>query len=411
MKRTAWVVMVGGMAAALLQPATARGAGFELAEQSALAAGTGGAGAAREGDPGAVWYNPAAIADGGGFRAGVSLFLALPQITANPTNTSFAPPKATTNELGVATPFAAHLAYARGRFGAGLYVGTSHGATVTWPAGWWGRFDATSTSLLVLRTAPSLSMRFGERGQFRIGAGAHIDYANLDLRRDLDFVDTTGNTNMQMSGTSAGGDASIFWEATPALSLGLTYQSRTVLHLAGNANFSVPPSFTGRAQDQGITSSITLPDRIALGSAWYRGRMALYADATLTLWSVNDTQTIHFSQGTMADVTQAQHWHESFSVRAGAETAVSRTLSLRGGAYYDHMAAPSDTLSASSPDAARVGLTIGGTLRLPRGVCIDSFGAVAILLPREATGPDAIPATYSGYVLYAGLAVRAGHQR
>ncbi len=407
MTRAAWIVMLGG----LLVPTAARAAGYELAEQSALAAGTGGAGAAREGDPGAVWYNPAAIADDGGFRAGVSLFLALPQITANPTSSTYAPQKATTNELGVATPFAANLAYARGRFGAGLYVGTSHGATVTWPAGWWGRYDATSTSLLVLRTAPSLSLRFGSRGQFRVGAGAHIDYANLDLRRDLDFVDASGSTNMQMSGVSAGGDASLFWEATPAVSLGLTYQSRTVLNLAGNANFQVPQSFTGRAQDQGITSSITLPDRIALGSAWYRGRMALFADATLTLWSVNDTQTIHFAQNTMADVTQAQHWHESFSVRAGIETALTRALSLRGGAYYDHEAAPSDTLSASSPDAARVGLTIGSTLRLPRGVCIDSFGAVAILVPRTGTGPDAIPATYSGYVLYAGLAVRAGHQR
>jgi long-chain fatty acid transport protein len=253
-------------------------------------------------------------------------------------------------------------------------------------------------------------MRFGSRGQFRIGAGAHIDYANLDLRRDLDFVDTSGNTNMQMSGVSAGGDASIFWEATEALSLGLTYQSRTVLNLGGNAKFQVPDSFSGRAQDQGITSAITLPDRIALGSAWYRGRMALYADATLTLWSVNDAQTIHFQQNTMADVTQPQHWHESFSLRAGVEGAVSRGMSLRGGAYYDHMAAPSDTLSASSPDAARVGLTIGGTLRLPHGVAIDSFGAVAILLPREGNGPDAIPATYSGYILYAGLAVRAGNQ-
>lgn len=406
MTRAAWIVMLGGLVA----PAAAHAAGYELAEQSALAAGTGGAGVARQGDPGAVWYNPAAIADDGGFRAGVSLFLALPQITANPAGTTFAPPKATTNELGVATPFAANLAYARGRFGAGLYVGTSHGATVSWPAGWWGRFDATSTSLLVLRTAPSLSLRFGSRGQFRVGAGAHIDYANLDLQRDLDFVDTTGSTNMQMSGVSAGGDASIFWEATEALSVGLTYQSRTVLHLNGNAKFDVPDSFSGRAQDQGIQSAITLPDRIALGSAWYRGRMALFADATLTLWSVNDAQTIHFQQGTMADVTQAQNWHESFSVRAGVEGIVSRAMSLRGGAYYDHMAAPADTLSASSPDAARVGLTIGSTLRLGRGVAIDSFGAVAILVPREGTGPDAIPATYSGYVLYAGLAVRAGNQ-
>ncbi len=396
------------LTAALLLPAAAWGAGYELAEQSALAAGTGGAGAAREGDPGAVWYNPAAIADGRGWRGGVSLFLAIPRITANSTNPAYAPEVATTNEAGVSTPFAANLAWSGGRYGIGLYVGTSHGVAITWPAGWWGRFDAASTSVLVLRTAPSFSVRFGA---VRFGVGVHIDYANLDLRRDLDFVDTTGSSHLQLSGVSAGGDASIYWQAAETLSFGLTYQSRTVLHLDGAANFSVPASFSGMAMDQRITSDLTLPDRFALGAAWYRGRVAFFGDATLTLWSVAEAQTIHFTQGNMADVTQPQKWQESFSLHAGVDGFVSRSISLRAGAYYDHQAAPTDTLSAASPDMARIGVTIGGTLRLPRGVCLDGFAGLAFFVPRESTGPDAIPASYSGYVISTGLAMRAGHQR
>jgi len=388
---------------ALLLPAAAWGAGYELADQSVLAAGAGGAGAAREGDPGAVWYNPASIADGRGWRGGVSLFLAVPQITAYPTSGQYAPQKATTNEAGVATPFAAHLAYSRGRWGAGLYVGTSHGATVTWPAGWWGRYDAQSTSLLVLRTAPSLSLRLG---RVRLGVGVHVDYATMDIQRDLDFVDTSGSTHLQLSGVSAGGDASIWVQAAETLSFGFTYQSRTVMHLDGAANFTTPAEFAGRAMDQRITSNLTLPDRFALGAAWVRGPLTLLVDATLTLWSVNDTQTIHFAQGGMPDVKQPQNWHESFSVRVGAEGTVSARMKMRGGAYYDHSAAPSDTLTAASPDAARVGLTLGGTVLLPRGVCMDGFAAVAILLPRDSTSADAIPASYSGYVFYAGLGVR-----
>lgn len=396
------------MMAALAIPATVWGAGYELADQSVLAAGTGGAGAAREGDPGATWYNPAAVADGRGWRGGVSLFLAIPQITANSTNPAFAPQKATTNEAGVSTPFAANLAWSGGRFGAGLYVGTSHGASVTWPTGWWGRFDAASTSLLVLRTAPSFSVRFG---QVRLGAGLHVDYANMDIQRDLDFIDTAGTSHLEMSGASAGGDASIFWTPTQALSFGFTYQSRTAIHLGGAAKFDVPASFAGRAMDGNISSDLTLPDRLALGAAWYHGRIALFADATLTLWTVNDTQTIHFTQGGMPDVVQPQKWQPSFSVRAGLDGWVTRRMSMRGGAYYDHMAAPSDTLSAASPDMSRVGLTLGGTIRLPRGVALDGFAAVAILIPRESTGPDAIPASYSGYAIFSGLAVRAGHQQ
>jgi long-subunit fatty acid transport protein len=286
-------------------------------------------------------------------------------------------------------------------------VGTSHGASVVWPAGWWGRYDSAGTSLLVLRTAPSFALRVGP---VRFGVGLHVDYANLDIHRDLDFVDTSGTSHLQLSGASAGGDASVFWQATETLAFGVTYQSRTVLHLDGAANFSVPASFAGNAMDQRITSDMTLPDRLALGAAWLRGRISVYTDATLTLWSVNDTQTIHFAQG-MPDVKQPQNWHESFSLRAGVDGVVSRRLSLRGGAYYDHQAAPAETLSAASPDLSRVGFTVGGTLRLPRGVAADGFAGIAVLVPRESGGADAIPASYSGYVIYTGLAVRAGNQR
>jgi long-subunit fatty acid transport protein len=135
----------------------------------------------------------------------------------------------------------------------------------------------------------------------------------------------------------------------------------------------------------------------------------VYADATLTLWSVNQAQVIHFAQG-MPDVNQPQAWNESFSLRAGVDGVVSRRMSLRGGAYYDHQAAPASTLSAASPDMSRLGFSVGGTLRLPRGVAMDGFAGVAVLLPREANGADAIPATYSGYVIYSGLSVRAGNQ-
>jgi len=386
-------------------PQVARAAGFELADQSVVAAGTGGAGVAREGDPGAVWYNPAALADGAGWRGGVSLFLAVPRLTASSTDTTFAPgAQPTDTQLGVATPFAAQLGWSRGRWAGGLYAGTSHGTTIAWPDGWWGRFDAQSTSIRVIRVAPSAAVRLGP---VRLGVTLNVDLASMEVQRALDFVDAEGKSSLRLSGASAGAGASIFWQALPQLALGLTYQSRTVMTLDGEAKFTVPESFASRAPDQKIHSNLTLPDRFALGAAYARRRFTVYGDVTLTLWSVRDTLKIDFENPSTPDVNQPQRWSESFSVRAGIEGQVHARVTLRGGASYDHQAAPTDTLAPSSPDMARIGLSLGGSVQLHRALAVDLSYAVAILLPRSSTSPDAIPASYSGHAHIIGLAFRA----
>jgi len=389
-------------------PSLARAAGFELADQSVVAAGAGGTGTARQSDPAAAWYNPAAQADGAGFRGSAALILAIPRITAKSTQDALAPSdQPTTNDLNVATPFALNLGYAWGRWAVGLYAGTSHGVTVDWPAGWWGRFDIVSSSLRVVRMAPSAAVRIGH---LRLGVGVHVDYASMELKRALDFVDSEGSSHLRLGGISAGADASLWMEATPTLALGLTYQSRTVIDLHGDADFSnVPDSFAGHAPDQHVSSSLTLPDRFALGVAHQRGRLALFADVTVTLWSVRETLKLDFENPNTPDVVEPQRWRESFSVHGGVEGAVSERIHLRGGAFYDHQAAPADTLAASGPDMARIGLTVGGSVQLHRTLAADISYSLAFLLPRESTSPDAIPAAYSGQVHMIGVAFRAAN--
>ncbi len=393
------------LAIALLSPESLWAAGFELSDQSVLAAGAGGTGVARQGDSGAAWYNPAALADGRGLRAGVALFLAVPRLSASPATAGFTPSgQSTSNELGVATPFSAHLGWSRDRYALGLYAGTSHGSSVVWPVGWWGRFDAQSSSVRVIRAAPSFAVRLGP---VRLGVGVHIDYAVLELERTLDFVDAEGSSHLRLSGMSAGGDASIYWQAMADLAFGLTYKSRTVMNLSGEATFKVPDSFSSRAPDQTITSNLILPDRLALGTAWSRGLLTLFADATLTLWSVRDVVRIDFSSPANKPLIEPQRWSESFSLRVGLEESVHPRVTLRGGIYYDQQAAPAETLAPSSPDMARFGLTVGGSLQLQRSLAVDLSYSLAILLPRDSSSPDAIPASFSGQIHMIGIAFRA----
>ena len=64
----------------LAVPQLAHAGGLAVGEQNAVSAGTAGAGAARDDDPGAAWHDPAALADGGGWRVGFSLVGAHPSV-------------------------------------------------------------------------------------------------------------------------------------------------------------------------------------------------------------------------------------------------------------------------------------------------------------------------------------------
>ncbi|HEX7701478.1 MAG TPA: hypothetical protein VF403_12165, partial [Kofleriaceae bacterium] len=72
--------------ALLLVASSAHAGGLAVGDQNAVSAATGGAGTARADDPGAAWHDPAALADDGGWRLGLSLALARPSLEARATD-------------------------------------------------------------------------------------------------------------------------------------------------------------------------------------------------------------------------------------------------------------------------------------------------------------------------------------
>jgi len=118
--------------AAIAAPLTAWAGGLAVGEQNAVSAGTGGAGAARDDDPGAAWHVPAALADGGGLRVGLSLALAHPSLQARAMDDSWT----ADSDSAWSTPPHLDASYAQGRFAAGIALGVPFGGGVTWPAMW-----------------------------------------------------------------------------------------------------------------------------------------------------------------------------------------------------------------------------------------------------------------------------------
>jgi len=392
------------IALSLAATSVAHAGGLAVGEQNAVSAGTGGAGAARDDDPGAAWHIPAALADGGGLRLGLSLALARPMLQARGASAMGSTDDSWTadSEGRWSTPPHLDASYAHGRFAAGISVGVPFGGGVTWPATWPGATESVQTQLQVFRAAPFAAYRLGK---LRVSAGVHIDAGRLQIQRNLDFIDTQGDVRLDMDGRGVGVDAAAYVQARPDLGLGLTYRGRTTIRFHGNANFTAPDAFAGKTPDQTASTTMTLPDVLVLGAHYRRGAVRAVADLEYANWSVNRRTTVAFANASTPEAVQQNDWHDTVTVRAGAEY-LRDALTLRGGAYFDPSPVPTDRLSPSSPDASRLGLTAGASYRVTPAWSADVFAEHMWLLRRETTNVETMPASYGGTAIVLGAGVR-----
>lgn len=383
------------LAVALLS-STAHAGGLEIAEQNAVSAATGGAGAARDDDPGAAWHDPAALADGGGMRVGLSVVAARPELEARGAGWS------TDTTAQWSTPPHLDASFASGRWAAGLAVGVPFGGDVAWPAMWPGADQALTTQLMDVRVAPFAAYRFGP---VRVAVGVHVDAARLQLERGLDFIDTQGDVKIDMAGQGVGADASAYFAPRPDLAVGLAYRSRTTIAFSGPANFTTPDAFSAETPDQQAHTTMTLPDELVLGARWRRGELAALVNLAYTLWHVNDTTVVGFAQPQTPEAVQDNHWHDTLAVRAGGEWRRER-LVVRAGGAYDPSPVPANHLVPATPDATRLAVTAGAGWSVAPGWTADLFGERMWLLRRDTTSVDTMAASYGGSALVVGAGVR-----
>jgi long-chain fatty acid transport protein len=383
--------------ASLLIPSAAHAAGFAVAEQNAVAAGTAGAGAARQDDAGLAWYNPAALVDGGGFRAGLSLVLAHPSLEARAMDGSWS----SENESSWSTPPHLDLSYAARTYAFGLSAGVPFGSGVTWPADWPGRHEIVRSQLEVFRVAPFAALKLGD---FRLSAGVHVDAGRLRVARRLDFIDVEGDVFIDMDGRGVGGHAAAYWQDED-LAVGLVYRSRTAIDFEGGADFTAPDAFSEKTADQAARATMTLPDELVLGGRYTRGAWTGLLDASLMMWSVNERLVVDFANDATPDAVQENHWETTLALRGGGEWRHG-ALVVRAGAYYDPSPSPEDRLAPSSPDSSRVGASAGASYALSESWSVDAFAETMVLMRRASSNDEALAADYGGTAQILGFGVR-----
>ena len=343
---------------------------------------------------GQAFSNPASLADGGGLRLALGASLATSAVRAEAQTGAWS----TQTESGLATPPHAYLSWARGPGLVGISVNTAFAGGVRWPADGPTRFQSIASAPQFVRVAPFAGAAIGP---VRFAAGAHLDLGGLRVERATDHVTEEGTTALDLRGRGIGFDLSLHVTASARWSVAATYQSRSQVNLSGWADFDVPVAFEATLPDQAVTTSLALPDRIVVGSAYEGEGWRVLGDLAATLWSVNTSYAFDFEAEETDDVLQRNAWRDSLALRAGAELDVAM-VTLRGGGYVDGILgapAPANTLSPASPDSARAAATIGAGVAIGEHFRIDGYGEHMQILPRSST--DGIE--YRGSAWFAGL--------
>jgi len=387
-------------------PATALAGGYEVVQQSAVAGGTGSASTARDKDPAAAWFNPAALADEGGLRMGLGVTLAMAQLHAKALDSAPDAPWEASTETGISPPPHLYASYAHGSWTAGVSVNVPFASGVTWPDEWAQRFDVISSEIQFLRISPFFGWRFGP---VRIAAGPQFDIGRVYLKRATNHIEQEGSSALVLSGHGFGGQIAAFAKLGEHVGVGLSYKSRSLSPMSGDADFTVPEVFAADYPDQHISADWTVPDRIALGGAFTMGGIRALMDLTLTLWSTRDTLPIHFEDPATDDREIVSEWRNSMAIRLGAEYTPIKWVTARAGFYADGLPKPpppEEHLSPSSPDSTRVAATLGASAHIGSMFHIDIFYEHLRLLERESTSADAPLAAYSGYANLVGFDLR-----
>jgi long-chain fatty acid transport protein len=414
------------LAAFLVLPAVAWGAGFSLYEQGARAMGSAGAYTARVGDASAIYYNPAGLAkvESGELEVGTSLIY----VTREFAGVEPWPGYGVHEKSPKAAFFPSHLYWAQ-RVSSAMVVGfgvyNPFGLTTEWedPDAFSGRFLSTKASITPFYFNPTAAVSLTPG--FRVGAGLMAVHSSLELRRhvaqpnpayanagepevlDLGTVQLNGKNDLDYGFTFG-----MQLDVMPTVTLAANYRSKVAITYEGDADFT----FTGAGSaldpqlealfpdDQSVSTDLDFPAVFVTALAvQVSPKFSLEGDLGWTQWSSFKTLPLRFEDESLSK-NLTEKWDDAFFFRVGAELQTCPDMQLRFGYYYDQTPQPTEAVSPLLPDNNRHGISVGvgkswGQFRA------DLFGLYLVMPDRETEGinRDGFEGTYANNVEIAGL--------
>ena len=340
----------------LFAASAAMGAGFALEEGSARGNVNPASLMAAGGEPAALYFNPAAIADlpGTQVQAGASFILPSAHVdTVNPYTGRKDRSAGHSQVWNIPSAYVTHQLSDELWFGFGVF--TRYGLGANFPRTWPGRYGNYKAEILSLDFAPQLAWKATD--SLVLAAGVSLRYFDIELAQRLDAAGMYGLRNYNDPSFSPYDvdqdlhgddihpalDLGLQWKIDDRLTFGAAYHSRIQFKVRGDAKWDAPAPVRAMApaafREMTFNSRNYIPDKFMAGLTWdATDRLALSAGFTFTTWHLYDDLLINLDREMLPGVDKlasVKEWHDAWRVSAGADYALTQEWTLRAGYTWD----------------------------------------------------------------------------
>ena len=370
------------LAAGLLSLAAvpAFASGYQVALQGQKQIGMGHTGTALAWDASSIFFNPGALAfvKKNNVIVGASFIDNTVAYRADGTSLYTAE-----TESPISTPFAAYASFKIGdKLAVGLGVTTPFGSSIKWADNWKNASLLQSLSLRAICIQPTVSYKITD--QIGIGAGFVYATGGVDLKKQIPvFTDGSGFGQAQLKGPASGYGFNVGLYLEPIkdqLTVGITYRSQVDMKVKGgdatfNTSSAAVASGTFPSGGTNFDATLPLPGSINLGIA-YMGikNLTIAADVNYVMWSAYKELRFDYEKPVAGALFSAskRNYKDANAYRLGLAYQLSEAYAVRGGIYYDQTPVQDGFLTAETPDADRVGYSVGVGINPIANLSIDA---------------------------------------
>jgi len=376
-----WMIL----ACVLLLPWPAWAAGYGVYEWSARGNALGGAMVARDADPSAVAYNPAAITDLPGNQLQIGFTSIAPTGTMDFADEAYDDRDFKDNIWTLPTFYYTRQLSDNYWFGFGMFSRVGLGTDYDDPDTWDGRYNCSHAGIQSVSFTPNLAMKFSDA--FSLAVGLDMTYLNFSYDMAMD-----GNgpypgpadilQQIDADGWGYGMSLSARYRPLDWLSFGVLWRSEIQMTVHGDADFNqkggVALSDLGLASSIGVSGTEPVPEAVTMGvMVKPMDRLSLEFDAVWTKWSSYKSLTIAYDETLFGhdEVSAIKDWSNTWRFEFGAEYALNDDWDLRAGYVYDQTPVNDDYEDFAVPCSDRQIVTLGAGWRFAEDWTLDaSYG-------------------------------------
>ncbi len=330
--------------------ATASASGFRIPEISTAGTALSNALVANPDLPGALPYNPAAMAFHEKSQLLVGVTLVQPDISVKP-DTGNAASSAGKDTVPIPNVFASSRI--NNAWTVGVAINAPFGLETNWRAGTFGTFSGAAAALEpeqskieMVNTNPNVAYQFGNTS---IALGINR-YHVRKLIFNTQAVSVTGN------GQDYGWNIGLL-HAQNNWSMGLSYRSSVKIKLDGIVGITGLP-----ATDRAAKADIKFPSLLQVGARYkISDKLAVEFNVEQTGWSSFDTINVEHSNAApiTSTISSKNNWSDSMAYRLGTTYDLSPTNQLQFGYAYDETPSDDNFFSARVPGNDRQTISMG----------------------------------------------------